>query len=224
MYERRLRLASGLVMAVFVILHLLSHALGVVSLLGFARAGIESLDFAQDPARLAAAFAGWDGASQAGRDTVKALVSAAPWAVLGLYAAALAARQIRIAADRRHGLFSMRLAGELDEPLRIGIGLHGGEAIVGTMGPPSSPNLSAVGDNINIAARLEQQCKVLGCTMVVSVEVAQQAGIDLSAFPAHLLSVRGRDAPIAVHALADIEALAPLLAAAAQRSERASAA
>jgi adenylate cyclase len=125
---------------------------------------------------------------------------------------------------RRLAHLNERLAGELDEPLRIGIGLHGGEAIVGTMGPPSSPNLSAVGDNINIAARLEQQCKVLGCTMVVSAEVAQQAGIDLSAFPAHLLSVRGRDAPIAVHTLADIEALAPLLAAAAPRSERASAA
>ena len=70
-----------------------------------------------------------------------------------------------------------RLGAELSEPLRMGIGVHAGEAIVGTMGPPSSPNLSAVGDNINIAARLEQQTKALGCSLVISVTVAERAGV-----------------------------------------------
>ena len=56
-----------------------------------------------------------------------------------------------------------RFVEELEEPLRIGIGVHAGEAIVGTMGPPSSPNYSAIGDNINIAARLEAKTKELGC-------------------------------------------------------------
>ena len=63
------------------------------------------------------------------------------------------------AMTRRLGNLNERLGHELQEPLRIGIGIHCGEAIVGTMGPPSSPNLSAIGDNINIAARLEAQSK-----------------------------------------------------------------
>ena len=61
-------------------------------------------------------------------------------------------------AKRMNDLNS-RLSGELAAPLRIGIGIHCGEAIVGTMGPPKSPNFSAIGDNINIAARLEAKTK-----------------------------------------------------------------
>ena len=95
------------------------------------------------------------------------------------------------------------MGAELNAPLRIGIGVHMGEAIVGTMGPPSSPNLSAVGDNINIAARLEQHTKILGCSMVISVAVAERAGVDLSQFARHVVPVRGRDAPIEVYAIDD---------------------
>jgi adenylate cyclase len=105
-----------------------------------------------------------------------------------------------------------RLSAELSEPLRMGIGVHAGEAIVGTMGPPSSPNLSAVGDNINIAARLEQQTKALGCVLVVSALVAEHAGVDLSQFVRHVVPVRGRGESIEVYAVDDPARLAQLLA------------
>ena len=54
------------------------------------------------------------------------------------------------AMARRLSSLNVRLEGELAEPLRVGIGIHCGDAIVGTMGPTKSPNLSAVGDNVNI--------------------------------------------------------------------------
>ncbi len=116
-----------------------------------------------------------------------------------------------VAMSRRLALLNERLSGELEEPLRIGIGLHGGEAIVGTMGPPASPNFSAVGDNINVAARLEQHSKQLGCTLVVSAVVAERAGVDLSAFPMHSLPVRGREQLVRVHAVEDPTLLEALL-------------
>lgn len=123
--------------------------------------------------------------------------------------------------DSLHGALTMlqrlerlneRLSAELSEPLRMGIGVHAGEAIVGTMGPPSSPNLSAVGDNVNIAARLEQQTKTLACPLVISTTVAEYAGVDMSQFARHVVPVRGRDAPIEVYAVDDPEQLAALLA------------
>ena len=40
---------------------------------------------------------------------------------------------------------------KLAEELKIGIGIHTGEAIVGSMGQNSSPIVSALGDNVNIA-------------------------------------------------------------------------
>jgi len=124
--------------------------------------------------------------------------------------------------DSLHGALAMlqrlqrlneRLGAELSEPLRMGIGVHVGDAIVGTMGPPSSPNLSAVGDNINIAARLEQQTKSLDCSLVISVAVAERAGVDLSQFARHVLPVRGRDAPIEVYAVDEPARLRERLAA-----------
>jgi adenylate cyclase len=115
---------------------------------------------------------------------------------------------------RRLSKLNERLAEELAEPLRMGIGIHAGEAIVGTMGPPNSPNLSAIGDNVNIAARLEAQTKVFDCTLVVSRVVAERAGLDLSDLARlERVSVRGRAAPLEVYALSDMEALGARIAA-----------
>jgi adenylate cyclase len=116
-----------------------------------------------------------------------------------------------VAMTRRLAALNERLADELAEGLRIGIGIHCGEAIVGTMGPPSSPNLSAIGDNINIAARLEAQCKNYGVALVISADAAGNAGIDLGAFDMHEAPVRGREAPVAVYAVPDPKSIAELI-------------
>lgn len=113
--------------------------------------------------------------------------------------------------SRRIDALNQRLSPELREPLRVGIGIHSGEAIVGTMGPPASPNFSAIGDNINIAARLEAQTKVLNCALVISVVSAERTGLNFSAFRCHEAAVRGRDEPVAVYAVDDPRTLAELL-------------
>ena len=100
-----------------------------------------------------------------------------------------------------------RLSGELAAPVQIGIGIHCGEAIVGSMGPPRSPNFSAIGDNINIAARLEAQTKVYECGLVVSADVARAAGIDLSFYPMHAADIRGREEPVMVYAIPEPQEL-----------------
>ena len=56
------------------------------------------------------------------------------------------------------------------EEFVVRIGLNSGEAIVGSMGPPSAPIVSAIGDTVNSAARLESLTKQYGCTMIVSVD------------------------------------------------------
>jgi adenylate cyclase len=74
-----------------------------------------------------------------------------------------------------------RLVGELETPLKIGIGIHTGQAIVGRMGPPKTPIISAVGDSVNTAARLERMTRELGASLVVSAETLRGAGLDTSA-------------------------------------------
>ncbi len=85
-----------------------------------------------------------------------------------------------------------QLSDELGDPLRIGIGIHCGQAIVGTMGPPTSPNYSAIGDCVNAAARLESQSKEFECVLVVSEEVVQQAKADMGGVESQQINLRGK--------------------------------
>ncbi len=104
------------------------------------------------------------------------------------------------------------LAGELKAPLNIGIGIHAGRGVVGWMGWGETFYLTAVGDTVHVAARLEQATKDYQAELVVSEDVARLAGLDLSGFAAHEISVRNRTAPIRVRVIARVAELAPLLA------------
>ncbi len=91
------------------------------------------------------------------------------------------------------------LATELGEPLRMGIGIHIGPVIVGEMGYAHATTLTAIGDTVNTASRLESMSKDYGAQLVVSRRVARQAGVDLSAFPRHRIDVRGRTRPMLIY-------------------------
>ncbi len=110
--------------------------------------------------------------------------------------------------QRRMERLNASLADDLAEPLRIGIGVHAGVAIVGTMGPPDAPIHSAIGDNINIAARLEGMTKAYRCTLVVSEDTLRAAGVDPRDAPLHRVRVRGRNERLNVYAVDDPRKLA----------------
>jgi adenylate cyclase len=96
---------------------------------------------------------------------------------------------------------------ELKAPLRIGIGVHAGVAIVGTLGPPQEPIYSAIGDMVNTAARLEDMTKAFGCTLVASAEVFRQAGTEPGTAAVHQVRVRGKTERLSVYAVSDPRAL-----------------
>ena len=100
-----------------------------------------------------------------------------------------------------------RYAHDLGEPLRIGLGIHCGEAIVGTMGPPTAQIVTAIGDPVNVTARLEALTKDFGCALVLSDEAAARAGIDMSGYEKRTTGVRGRVGEICVYAIDDPRAL-----------------
>jgi adenylate cyclase len=87
-------------------------------------------------------------------------------------------------------------ASELDWPLQVAIALHAGPAIVGEMGYAHATGLTAVGDTINVASRLEGLAKELNVELAVSAEFARRAGQDWSGYERRTLAVLGRSAPI----------------------------
>jgi len=117
---------------------------------------------------------------------------------------AAGSRQALVAARamvERVNALSAELAGDLPTPLRIGIGIHAGPAVVGRMGWGESFYLTAVGDTVHVAARLEQATKDYAAELVVSEDVARHATLDLSHFPAHDLSVRNRAGKVAIRVI-----------------------
>ena len=97
-----------------------------------------------------------------------------------------------------------RLRADLREPLRIGIGIHHSEAIVGAMGPPRSQIITAIGDTVNTCARLESLTKDYGCAVIISRQAAEAAGVRLVGHALHQAPVKGRMQPVEFYALATL--------------------
>jgi adenylate cyclase len=96
------------------------------------------------------------------------------------------------AMSERLLLLNKALANDLPEPLRIGIGIHMGPAIVGEMGYGRAVSLTAIGDAVNTASRVEGLAREYRCELVISETVLTRAGVDLGDTPAHEIEIRGR--------------------------------
>lgn len=130
-------------------------------------------------------------------------------ALYGLYAAnpaTGAADAIRGARDMlaRLDQLNYRSRADLREPLRIGIGIHHSEAIVGAMGPPRSQIITAIGDTVNTCARLESLTKDYGCAVIISRQAAEAAGLRFFGHELHQAPVKGRMQPVEFYALATL--------------------
>ncbi len=90
------------------------------------------------------------------------------------------------------------LSNDLDEPIRIGIGLHVGSVIVGEIGYGQASSVTAIGDTVNTASRLEAISKDFTSELVLSEELLAKAGISLDRFPRHDVELRGRSATVSV--------------------------
>ena len=100
------------------------------------------------------------------------------------------------------------LRNDLREPLKVGIGVHAGPAIIGEMGFGAATAVTAVGDTVNAASRLEALTKTHACQLIVSDAAARHADIDLSALPSAEFTLRGRRQPMQVRLIDRIDRLA----------------
>src|SRR4029453_17426240 len=117
-------------------------------------------------------------------------------AVFGLRGDGTAAARQALDAARRMSIalemLNDSLTDEVDRPLRIGLGVHAGPAIVGEMGHGRAVSLTAIGDTVNTASRLENVAKELGCELIVSQELLDIGGVSLLGWQRHDIEVRGR--------------------------------
>jgi adenylate cyclase len=103
------------------------------------------------------------------------------------------------------------LSHDLREPIRFGIGIHGGEVIIGDIGYRDHMVFTALGDAVNVAARLQDMTKSLACEAIVSEEVRITAGLAADALPQQQVTIRGRSEPMIVRIIMSTKTLSALV-------------
>ena len=125
---------------------------------------------------------------------------------------------IRAAARLLDGVdaLSARLAADLDGPLGVAIGIHHGPAIIGEIGYGTARGLTAIGDTVNTAARLEGTAKAENAVLAVSRAALQAASLPVEG--CRSVTLRGRSARLDVLTVANKNGLEALMNDAARRS------
>jgi adenylate cyclase len=131
---------------------------------------------------------------------------------------------LKAAVEMQHELEKLQQKWSIEGiHIRIGIGIHSGPAIVGTIGSSRRMEYTAIGDTVNVASRLEAATKEMGTNILVSEHTYYGAK---DAFPFRNMGaiiVRGREEPLTVYSLepkSDINLLGSGVASAAKAATK----
>lgn len=112
---------------------------------------------------------------------------------------ALNAVKAAVAMQRRINVLNGELVAAGLLPVTVGIGLHTGEALVGYIGSEKRSEYTAIGDTVNLAARLEANAR--GGQILLSEATAAAIGGAFPLVPHEPLTVRNRVQPVSLFEL-----------------------
>ncbi|WP_323778197.1 adenylate/guanylate cyclase domain-containing protein [Leisingera sp.] len=139
--------------------------------------------------------------------------------LLALFEARSPARSAQAALDAATAIgqalqdFNARLAADGEPEIRIGIGIHLGELVLGEIGSAGHAPRTIIGGSVNTASRLEAKTKDLGVELLISARVLDAAGYESGHLALQTFQLRGVAGPLRALPVAYAAALPRTLAA-----------
>ncbi|OFW44217.1 MAG: hypothetical protein A3J28_18105 [Acidobacteria bacterium RIFCSPLOWO2_12_FULL_60_22] len=100
---------------------------------------------------------------------------------------------------QRNEEYNRRRAEQGLKPLVIGIGLHTGDAVVGTIGAPEKMEYTAIGNTVNVASRIEGENKTFQSRLLVSESTYQLVRERVVAEATEPVKLKGISAPVVLY-------------------------
>ncbi len=91
-------------------------------------------------------------------------------------------------------------------PVKIGVGIHSGLLMLGTVGESKRMEGTAISDTVNISSRLEGLTKHFGANIIISDDVISRIGEGVVKYNTRFLGkvkVKGKELPVGIHQVID---------------------
>jgi adenylate cyclase len=132
---------------------------------------------------------------------IDSLIGDEIFAVFGLSSTHHADDACSAALECRDAVATLNKRPAVKAPFDVGIGINSGRAMVGNIGSRYKLKFTAIGDSVNLGARMEGSTAQYGCKIILTEYTKELLSKGFTVRELDTVVVKGRAAPLAIYSL-----------------------